>query len=85
MILVLIVIGLVIYFEPELVKTMLAPLITVFVATAFIVLLAIVIVVELALMIIAPAALLLGYESRGWHRNMARKLMLGDKDESITD
>ena len=67
---------LVIYFEYELVKTALAPVMDIAVSVFFIVKLVVVIVVELALMVIAPLALLLGCESRDWHINVARKLML---------
>ena len=71
----IIVVVLVLYFEWDLVLTALTPAIDICVALAFMVLLVVVIVVELALIVVAPAALLLGYESRAWHVNAARKLM----------
>lgn len=73
------IIVLVLYFEWELVKTALTPIIDIAVSIFFIARLAVIVAVELALMVIAPVALLLGYESREWHINVARKLMLGGK------
>lgn len=69
------IIVLVLYFEWELVKTALTPIIEITVSIFFIAMLAVIVVVELALMVIAPVALLLGYESREWHIKVARKLM----------
>ncbi len=77
---------LVIYFEWELVKTALAPIMDIAVSVFFIIRLVAVIVVELALIVVAPVALLLGFESRDWHINVARKLMLaGVKQNADTD
>lgn len=80
-----IIIVLTIYFDWELVKTVLTPIIDIMVSLWFIVMLLIVIVTELALIVIAPVALLLGYDSREWHVNAARKLMLRGKRDADTD
>lgn len=78
----IIVVVLVIYFEPELVTTALAPIIDIGVAVVFVVMSVVVIVVELALIVIAPVALVFGHESREWHIRVARKLMLGGKSNA---
>jgi hypothetical protein len=70
-----ILIVLVLYFEWQLIRTALSPLIDIGVALFFILMLAVLIIVELALIVIAPAALFLGYESRDWHIRAARKIM----------
>lgn len=75
----LILFGLVLYFEWDLVTTALSPIVDIIVSVFFIFMLAVVIVVELALIVIAPVALVFGYESRQWHINAARKLMCGGK------
>lgn len=71
-----ILIVLAIWYERELIKTALAPLIDISVCVAFLVLLILLIVCEVALMVIAPVALFLGHESRDWHTRIARKIML---------
>lgn len=71
----IIVVVLVIYFESNLVLTALTPLLDIGVAVFFIIMLTAIIVVELALIVVAPVALLFGYESREWHIRVARKLM----------
>lgn len=68
-----------IIFEWELIKTALAPLITVVVCALFILMLIALIAIEVALMVIAPIALFLGIESRNWHIRIARKVMFAEK------
>ncbi len=70
-----IVIMLVLYFEWALVKTMLAPLIDVTVCLFCICIMLGLIAAELSLIVIAPVALVLGYESRAWHTDIAEGLM----------
>lgn len=82
------IIVLVIYFEWELVKTALTPILDIVVSLWFIIMLLVVIVTELALIVVAPVALLLGFESRQWHINVAKKLMysgIGEKKNVDTD
>jgi hypothetical protein len=71
----LIIVVLVLYFEWELVKTGLTPIIDIAISVFFIVMLAVLVLAELALIVIAPVALFFGYESRDWHVQVARKLM----------
>lgn len=74
---------LVLYFEWDLVTTALTPLVDICVAIFFIFFLCLVIVGELVLIVVAPAALFFGYESRQWHVQLARKLMLFGKDKNV--
>lgn len=69
-------VAVVLWYERELVKTAVIPLIDVAVSVYFIVALLILIVIELALIVIAPIALFLGYESRDWHCRVAERIML---------
>lgn len=76
-------IGLVLYFEWDLVFTALTPLVDIAVAIFFIIMLTGVIVAEAALIVIAPVALIFGHESREWHGKVARKLMfVSGRDEN---
>ncbi len=75
----IIVIVLVLYYEWQLIAAALAPIIDIGVALFFMVALAVVIVVELCLIVIAPVALFLGYESNDWHTRAARKIMFARK------
>lgn len=69
-----IVILLAIWYEWELAKTALQPLLDAIVCVGFAVLCLICAVVELCLIVIAPVALLFGKESRDWHHKVLLKM-----------
>lgn len=81
----IIVIVLVLYYEWQLIFAALAPLVDIGVSLFFMAALMVVIVVELCLMVIAPVALFLGYNSRQWHIQAAKKIMLVRKPNADTD
>lgn len=70
------VIALVIYYEWEIVKVALSPLIDIFVCAVFLVILSLVLVCEVALIVIGPMAVIFGYDSRQWHTLIAKWLMM---------
>lgn len=64
------------WYEQEIVGVALAPLIDILISIIFIVLLFILVLCEVALILIAPIAFLLGKDSREWHKQVAKKIML---------
>jgi len=61
-----------------------APISDIVVCVVFLILVSVLLVCEIAMMVIAPVALILGHDSRKWHIELARKIMLtkvfGDSD-----
>jgi len=65
------------WYERELVKAAINPILTAIVCLVFSILFILLAIVELSLVLIAPAALFLGYESREWNLDLLARFTKG--------